>query len=763
MIKKILIGACGLAIFAILAGIVMAVYPHAGQTSVTTVVEIYPTPITLGMSHGPVSTPEVRVKDITEFVLSTSATLPDTPARVSLYHWTAAPPLTLDRVRTIMKQFSFSEPLYTAPYEGPPQGYVAIDGPRQLLFVGGRANYTDNQVRPHQARLSGTRLPFDQAARIATDFLKARGLLEAEYQVEPLAYADDSNLTGVQFVPVLEGRPVQVIGDLVTIRVDVAADGRVWQAAYAPLAFSTTPAGDTPIVSAQEALQKAQAGEWLNMIGDQLPNLNPQPSTTLSWEASYQPGEPADLWSMPMQVFAPLDPGGQPYVQIGSLRLQDKLDELVPQRMNPLRVWGTIGRQGDELTLDVEGWSLLPQQAEVVKSLSHFISGTLSLTDIPGHALLRSLDGRVYVLHHVPSDVPQGREINTFAIETDRTENGLTVLFWTTLQSSLPADQLPTSTALPTASPASRTATAQAPRPSPTQIASTRAATPTSSPQMPQAGDDPTLPPFSDGQRLEGVQGRLTAVIEQEMRANQTRVRAKIDEEPLDRPGWTAKLDAADLSGLAQLDGLRLRVWGRYDAPARTIRVERYERADPNERIQAWLGKLVTETVEGRTIAVFETSSGERFVPANMLRFNELPPAQILSYQIIKEGVLRAETFGAYPIVETLSEHYYVPPTAPDFESYPLTVRPRVEQVYTQGKGLIERVELAYLVQQRGTAPGSATPVASPSLTRPIWRFTGHTEGGSAFEIWVDALTSESIRQWGFPTPVPLPPRLVQQ
>jgi hypothetical protein len=66
-------------------------------------------------SHAPVSTPQVRVHDITGFVLSDSVRMPAAPARAPIYTWVDAPPLSLDHVRAIARRFGFDGMLYTAP------------------------------------------------------------------------------------------------------------------------------------------------------------------------------------------------------------------------------------------------------------------------------------------------------------------------------------------------------------------------------------------------------------------------------------------------------------------------------------------------------------------------------------------------------------------------------------------------------------------------------------------------------------------------
>ena len=95
--------------------------------------------------------------------------------------------------------------------------YTVFDGPCQVTVSGTGAFYVDKSV---QATLDATAaLSFEQAAVVAEGFLRARGLLDFPYRVEPDADAPEST---VRFVRLAGGHPVRNA----EVRVTVAPDGR---------------------------------------------------------------------------------------------------------------------------------------------------------------------------------------------------------------------------------------------------------------------------------------------------------------------------------------------------------------------------------------------------------------------------------------------------------------------------------------------------------------------------------------------------------
>ncbi|MCL5995423.1 MAG: hypothetical protein M1546_05125, partial [Chloroflexi bacterium] len=260
--------------------------------------------------------------------------------------------------------------------------------------------------------------------------------------------------------------------------------------------------------------------------------------------------------------------------------------------------------------------------------------------------------------------------------------------------------------------------------------------------------------PFTNDQRLEGFEGDISIYIIEDEDGGNRQVYSFLNEQPLDanQPGWQVALIGANLAGIEDLYLLRARVWGRVkmdDQGSATIEVERYEKADPNARIQAWLGNLITATVEGKSVVVLQSDDGQQYVLAYSIRFPGDKLAQM--GRAIVEGVLRPETFGGYPVIEQASLASGDGVT--DISKYTITVQPPRQIRVVPSKGTVEEVELVYLVDDvaqvyvaDGTLP---TPEPARLIVRPVWRFAGHTERGETFEALVDAIPDSELQKLG--------------
>jgi hypothetical protein len=274
-------------------------------------------------------------------------------------------------------------------------------------------------------------------------------------------------------------------------------------------------------------------------------------------------------------------------------------------------------------------------------------------------------------------------------------------------------------------------------------------------------------PPLEPGQRVEGLEGQLSATIYESadgesrtLRQNSGQaLQVTLAEMPLGpEPGWEVRLSGLELADVEPYNRLRVRVWGRYvvegDQPV--IQVERCENAYPDQRVQAWLGTVEIATVEGREVALFQSRQGERYVLASSLRHPDLDwyRQAMGSHQVLQEGVVRPETFGGYPVVEELSsrwggdidrmtglENHQRAAGAPV-----QVVRP--EEPPLPGKAFVEQVELIYYAVPIADIayPGGLSPDPSLRVVQPVWRFAGHTEDGAIFEVLAQAVRDEYLK-----------------
>ncbi|HUV89189.1 MAG TPA: hypothetical protein VMY80_06025, partial [Anaerolineae bacterium] len=370
----------------------------------------------------------------TEFVLST--TLPSAPDRVPVFQQPEPKPLTIEDARRLAERFGLQGQVYVQqatevhifnrlgtpvpparPATQVPTVYAVFDGPRQVTVSGAGASYVDKSV---QATLGATAtLPFERAAAIAEDFLRAHGLLDSPYQVE---HDEDAPENTVRFVRLAEGHPVRNAD----VRATVAPDGRVATVSY-PL-LTLEPAGEYPIRSVQDAwdaLRSGQpGGETRYTISREAPGPAASPFTI--WGQQYRPGQRADLYGPPIG-FLPAEGDGLPLVEMNGLRLYGDVQALSEQQGGNLHVWGQVRQEMPGiLALDVAGWEVISQP------LSQPFHGTIEVRD--ELVLLLREDGQTFVLPNPPDDLTDGLAVSVYGRETERTEGGYPVLDWQFLQ-----------------------------------------------------------------------------------------------------------------------------------------------------------------------------------------------------------------------------------------------------------------------------------------------------------------------------------------
>ena len=772
----------------------------------------------------------------TEFVLST--TLPSAPDRVPVFQQPEPKPPTVGDARRLAERFGLhgqvyvqqvpihgvsivspeGVPLPAAPAAQEPTVYTVLDGPRQVTVSGAGAFYIDKSV---QATLGTTAtLSFEKMAAIAEDFLRARGLLDFPYRIEPDEDAPEST---VRFVCLADGRPVRNAD----VRVTVAPNGRVARLSYPWLTLE--PAGEYPIRSVQDAwdaLRSGQpGGETQYTIHREAPG--PAAGPFKFWRPQYRPDQQADLYGSPIG-FLPAEGDGPPLVEMNGLWLYGDVQALSEQQGSNLHVWGRVCQEmPGVLALDVAGWELISQP------LFQPFHGTVEVKD--ELVLLLRGDGETFVLPNPPDDLTGGLTVSVYGRETERTEGGYPVLDWQVLQT--PPDAVPGGPhgAIVTTdvtvvqieeTPITPTVSAlQPPLPLSPITHTTRAGEtlqgiawqyavtaeailranglteperirvgqvlviPASSEMVDEApsGDDvpvgpvptptgppggrtgtsgggysspPVLPtpPLEPGQRVEGLEGQLSATLYESADGKSQTLQVTLAEMGLSpEPGWEVHLGGPGQAGIEQYNRLRVSVWGRYvvggDQPM--IEVERYETAYPDQRVQAWLGTIEIATVEGQEVALFETREGERYILASSLRHPDLDwyRQAIGRHQVLQEGVVRPEAFGRYLVIEEISSRWGSDVDGmTGLENYRQEAGASVQVVRPAeppllGKAFVEQVELIYyaLVTNIAYAGGpSSDPVLR--VVQPVWRFAGHTEDGATFEVLVQAVRDEYLQ-----------------
>jgi hypothetical protein len=664
-----------------------------------------------------------------------SATLPSAPAQVPLFRQSAT--LTewhASEARQVAAQLGLPEPL-SLTITGP-GAYNVSDGMRLIDLQGDLIVYQDTSVPAH----SQDSPSYEQAIAPATAFLTAHGLLNFPYRTEP------GDAGQVRFVRLADGRPVQSADMPYEAQLNVAADGRIAEMRY--ISRTLSAAGQVGIISAADAwqtlLRSHPLAEYRSAPVTQSVPSSPAPPTDAAGNVNGLEGrltvfvyEYSGAISPTQRIKASLaewhsgvwTPGGW-HVDLDG----QNLAALAQYEGLRLKVWGHYDAAAKTITLERYEQA---DPSERYQALLGVVSGT-----VMGDGVLRSVfttqDGQRFLLADslrclpqatiCPANVPTDRAVLIEGVYGQESFNGTPVLHTYSVQSGTvdmterelaerkahPFYVIPVATALP----------------QPTALV-------------------PNIPPYLEGQRVEGLEGYVNAVIYQDQSGQTTRIQASLAVLPLEGSRWGGALDGALLQGLAQCDGLRVRVWGFYAHDQNgqpMIRVVNYEKADPAEEVQAWLGTLLTATVTNRSVTLLQTREGESFVLASSLFAPEgayagmhAPP---WGRQVVQEGVLRPETLGGYRVIQDGVQRAGIDvDQMTDLRGYVLQQHPLVS--ITAEPALSKTVEQVALIYYTDVTPKA---VPASVAVRPVWRFSGHTSGGVSFQTLVDATNAGSAR-----------------
>ncbi len=667
------------------------------------------------------------------YILSETLTLPDAPAQVPLFgqstrEWNSA------EARRVAVQFGLREPL-SLTLTGP-KAYNVSDGTILLDVRGDLITYRDTSVSAQ----SVTYAPYNQSIANATTFLTSHGLLNFPYRTEP----GDPGMDGqIRFVRLADGRPVQSESANYEALVNVAADGRIASVRY--ISRTLTSAGQVGIISAADAWQALQHNQIIaSYLSGRKIEWTPTPiAPPVNFDGNANGIEgrlTAVIYEYPgaisptQRIQATLSEsrngtGGGWNVDLDGQNLRElaKLDGL------RVKVWGHYDAASN--ILDVKRY----EQADPTEHSQAWL-GVVTST-VMGDGVMRSFfttqDGQRFLISDslrcppeqtiCPANIPTDHVVIIEGTFGQETFDGVTVLYPYAVQGGgqdMTEQDLAQRRARPYIIPVATSA------PQPTVIA-------------------PNTPPYIQGQRVAGLEGYLQAVVYQDEQGQTTRIQAGLSILPLNGNKWGINLRGTRLQGLAQYDGLRVRIWGIYtydekDQPV--IDVLDFEKVDPMEKVQAWLGTLLTATLTNRTVALLQTREGERFVLASSLLAPEgaFPGSHEPPWgkQVIQEGVLRPETFGGYRIIQNGVQLAGVDiDRMTDLSNYQMQPHPWVSVDFrSKSAGIVERVELIYYTY---VAP-EHTPVSA--AIHPVWRFTGHLSDSLLFTTLVEATPLDTAR-----------------
>jgi len=683
-----------------------------------------------------------------EAPVTLNASFPATPAEVTIYALHSFEPLTLENARQMADQLGIHGGIYQSQGEDSRATlYTITDGDGRVTFLDTPTIFSYVAHYPNVLSSPGAPLPFEQRVAVAEEFLKSHGLLDFEYRVTQ----GFSSANLVVFTRLLDGIPLLDNKFQARIQVEVDDSGQVKTILYQVNKLETV--GQYPIRTAQDAWQillasKSDARTQFNVIFTNPPAGGAQPFIPQSWLRSLPTGQRADLYGYP-EVLQPAEAGGLPLVTIDNLMLKGSLDDLIQSAANPgelsdaqkqqvqsgevseneaigwagfYHVWGQMGQlETGAPYLVLEGWEKSLQPDEV-------LDGRLQNQD--GQKRLLTADGQSWTLSDLPADVPENIRLNVRGV---RLADQPGAFYWTSVFT------VPEVRGGWSGGGGGGGGMSFSPNPDETSA--------------------PTPPPalFQPGDRIDGVTGHLYVII-WEAKDGSRRMEYTLTTFSSDpsQPSYSYSLTGEGVKGIEQYYNLTVRIWGTYldENGTPTIQVERYEKANPDEHIQAWLGKNSVVTLEGRKALLFTSIEGQQFVLySSLINPEDMVVDGFNGEQYVLEGIFPPDrTFGGYPVVSELS--VAIAPGRSNLEGYQIQsntpgVLPGSDvqgSPVGQGPIVVDQIELGYYMSD---FQGSAVLDIDQSPERyvqPVWVFKGHSSDGGEFEIKVQAVQDQYLK-----------------
>ena len=681
----------------------------------------------------------------TEFVLA--AELSEEPGEAALLTWfdvrPPPPPVSEEEDYVLASRYGITDgTLYRAPDDSGGWLVMAEDGRTVSFRPGGPMSSYIFYNNPQAQRETGELLPYAEAVEVARDFLR----LPDDYEPAPEQSVPSSAARVVRFYKVFEGHPI--VGTEAAAEAAVSPGGEVAYARVMPLEVS--PAGNTvPIKSAQEALDELLHGGSGYSFSYNVRGTGPSQYFTPplpEWEV----GDAVSVDGR-LTVLRPLY-GGEPHAELQShsgatyLLTGPDVAELVGHSGQQIRASGTVAekRGPGRWELDLTSWSLAEGEAGACHTGVFQRDGDA--------ATLETDEEESYELAYPPQELAGGERVEVCA-EAFSTDEPVE---WVRMAS-------------PPSSEAGHSGSGGGGGSGSVGVVEsvevTRTVTDdgggvsevTESVLEPVAtAEDGAAPasPYDVGEQVR-VTGSLAGSIHLEGDTRQPWLVLQVDADgdPLTPAvSFPVTGDQALLEEMAEHYRLHLTVEGviveagpeKEGPDGQALRVEGFERGWPDEKMEAFLGHLQIETLEGRDVVVFtDEATEQRYVLAP-----HYPPGRDPAARVWLAGVVHPEaTFAGLPLlqpaeirsgseVDAAESAADLPPESeiPVYDAPSASGPP-----WMQGRLVIDEVVLGY-EYRRGPGPDDD----GPQELKPAWIFYGHNEDSTvAFTIIVDATVSE--------------------
>jgi len=682
--------------------------------------------------------------------LSLNAPFPESPTDASAYEQVFSTITSADEAKARAAELGIDGAVYTIGSEGGSSNYLVTDGVEAITFFQ-HARQFSYQADINSGVLSSPEPPpLETRAAIATAFLKERGLLDFDYQVDQALSQDNR----VIFTPLLEGYPLwENSAHNPRIEVTVDGDGEVFSVTYRLNPLRSL--GSYSLRSAREAwdIVLNNADDHRVLYEVVLPEMSVR-QTQPVWLAAPPIGQQVEVYSY-LDVYQPSEAEQAPLVTAGGFTLEGDLAGLLAAHENPpaltpdqralitegiisekhamgwnrfFHIWGDSSQaENGARTLQVTDWEVSPMP-------DLHLSGVFSKSD--AGTVFVSKEGQQWHIADIPEAVPLNTQVSVRGVPLDLSQR---TFRWSLIQIE-PTSIYP--------SPSGGGGGGLLPfSPDPK---ATREPTPASD-----------LMPYVGREKVEGLVGTLS-VYKNLADDGSSQITASINTSvSYDAEATIAfQLLDDDLAALSDLNQLHLRVWGVYTLtedgfPA--IELQRYEKAYPQEKLQAWLGHQQVIELGGRSVLQFTDIDGRQYILHHALLVPEtIKDTSLLSKdQIIVEGALSQETYHGLPVIRDLRIGLANDYDVTDLDDYVIHAGDIIEvpdysaseSFRSQDELMIDQIELVYYAYDLSHGGGGVPLDESPArFVQPVWRFSGALSDGRIVDILVQAVTDDYLK-----------------
>ena len=669
--------------------------------------------------------------------------LPDTPTQVQVFSQRFDQAMTAETAHQAATQLGIEGNVYLEPSEDPSMPvYMVTDGVQMVRFIFAPYNYewTPHQFVPPAG--SAQSVDFQTRADTAQHFLEDHGLLSFPFQIESVP----GEAGKVRFTRLLEGLPVVYgigysPGDREWFEVIVNSAGQVERVSHGGDQIDKVE--EVMILSPQEAWQR------LSAPADRLHGARyviggpPDDFESKAWLRPHPAGEPIDIYGYAM-VYQPANSGEPPLVTFNEMLATGNTEGLDPH-LGFLKARGVIetGEEGQPV-FRIESW-----QTSAAETYSRGIiqrdGEQARIIALPEYPIILPDGSQTagLILPDLPAEIPEGTMVDARGvfIPPDKLDWGS---IWTVGPEYSAFGLYDSCGGGGGGGGGGGDGPASFGGGSFAAIGMRPAAIPTQKPS-----------PLQDGERVTGLQGDLQATEHRYSDGSRT-LDVMLYVPPSERnPDYLeATLSGEAIAGIEQFNNLPVNVWGtaRVQPDGQiSIQVERWEPAYPGLKIEEFAGTMEPQILEGREVWVINTGA-ETLVLASTMNYAGDRIGEPGAVIEIEGYRLPDKTFGGLPIIRETSAG--IPPDGVITSAGPYIYEHDPSELINapgaaQGKATIEQIDLVYMTAStdRCNPADSTDPEKAPWLyVQPVWRFRGHLDDGSPFEIQIQALADKYLR-----------------